>query len=188
MLNLKEFSEIHEVDLEKIQRENIDRDIELININIRENQRIIEILENLRAFTNHSVDSDLYKPCDCLSKHYRRYYKKTHTIYQAAKYCKSIEHEQNFRRIEKMDDNIIILNDDEGNEVAFEFLDLIEYLNNEYVVLLPVNDDADQVVILQLEESSNDEESYIGVENENIVNAVFEIFKEKHKDTFNFED
>ncbi len=167
MLNLKEFSEIHEVDLEnKIQRENIDRDIELININIRENQRIIELLENLRAFTNHSVEPDIYKPCDCVSKQYKRHYKKIHTVEQTAKYLKYIEYEQSFKRGKKMDDNIIILNDDEGNEVAFEFLDLIEYLNNEYVVLLPVNDDADQVVILQLEESSNDdEESYISVEN-----------------------
>ena len=63
-----------------------------------------------------------------------------------------------------------------------EFLDLIEYLNNKYVVLLPVYDDANQVVILQLEES------YISVENENIVNTVFDIFKEKHKDIFNFKD
>ena len=34
--------------------------------------------------------------------------------------------------------NIIILNDENGNEVQFEFLDLIEYDSEEYVVLLPV--------------------------------------------------
>lgn len=32
-------------------------------------------------------------------------------------------------------DNIIILNDEDGNEVEFEFLDLIEYEGEEYVVL-----------------------------------------------------
>ena len=31
--------------------------------------------------------------------------------------------------------NIIILNDENGNEVQFEFLDLIEYESEEYVVL-----------------------------------------------------
>ena len=35
-------------------------------------------------------------------------------------------------------DNILVLNDEEGNEVEFEFLDLIEYEGEEYVVLLPV--------------------------------------------------
>ena len=38
-------------------------------------------------------------------------------------------------------DNIIVLNDDEGNDVQFEFLDLIEYEDEEYVVLLPVEED-----------------------------------------------
>ena len=182
---MKEFSEKHEVDsADKIQRENVDRDVELINIDIYENQHIIELLENLRDFSNHAANLDFYKPCDYVSKHYKRCYKKICSVDQTATHCKSIEHEPSFRMVE----NIIILNDDEGNEVSFEFLDLIEYLNNEYVILLPVDDDADQVVILQLEESSNDEESCIGVENENIVNTVFDIFKEKHKDIFNFED
>lgn len=36
------------------------------------------------------------------------------------------------------EDNIITLNDENGNEVEFEFLDLIPYRQNEYVVLLPI--------------------------------------------------
>lgn len=85
-------------------------------------------------------------------------------------------------------DNIIILNDDNGNEVEFEFLDLIPYRGNEYVVLLPVSDEADEVVILQLEEADDETESYISVDNELTLQAVFEIFKERAKDTFNFVD
>ena len=38
------------------------------------------------------------------------------------------------------EDNIITLNDENGNEVEFEFLDLIPYRQNEYVVLLPIGD------------------------------------------------
>ena len=38
-------------------------------------------------------------------------------------------------------DNIIVLNDEEGKEVKFEFLDLIEYENEEYVILLPVEEE-----------------------------------------------
>lgn len=85
-------------------------------------------------------------------------------------------------------DNIIILNDDEGNEVEFDFLDLIPYRGNEYVVLLLASDDADEVVILQLEETDDEAESYISVNNELTLQAVFEIFKEKAKDKFNFVD
>ena len=87
-------------------------------------------------------------------------------------------------------DNIITLNDEEGNEVEFEFLDLIEFEGEEYVVLLPVEEteDAGEVVILQVEDIDTDEESYTSVEDEEILNKVFEIFKDKFKDEFNFVD
>lgn len=87
-------------------------------------------------------------------------------------------------------DNIVVLNDEEGNEVEFEFLDLIEYEGEEYVVLLPNDEDeedAGEVLILKLEDTdSEDEESYVSVDDEEVLNKVFEIFKEKFKDEFNF--
>ena len=91
-------------------------------------------------------------------------------------------------------DNIIVLNDEEGNEVQFEFLDLVELDEEEYVVLLPVSsegeEDEGEVVILKLEDTdeNSEEESYVGVEDEEILNKVFSIFKEKYKDEFNFVD
>mgnify|MGYP000099534878 CR=1 FL=1 len=89
-------------------------------------------------------------------------------------------------------DNIILLNDEDGNEVQFEFLDLIELDGEEYVVLLPVEDDEEEdgeVVILKVEDTdSEDEESYVSVDDQEILNKVFEIFKEKFKDEFNFTD
>ena len=90
-------------------------------------------------------------------------------------------------------DNIVVLNDEEGNEVQFEFLDLIEYEDEEYVVLLPLEDEEDEnageVVILKLEDTdSEDEESYVSVDDQETLNTVFEIFKEKFKDEFNFID
>ena len=91
-------------------------------------------------------------------------------------------------------DNIIVLNDEQGNEVKFEFLDLVELDDEEYVVLLPVTEEGEEeegeVVILKLEDTDedSDEESYVGVENEEILNKVFAIFKEKYKDEFNFVD
>ena len=87
--------------------------------------------------------------------------------------------------------NIITLNDEDGKEVQFEFLDLIEYNSEEYVILLPVEEteEAGEVVILKVEHTESDEEeSYVGVEDEQELNAVFAIFKDKFKDEFNFID
>lgn len=89
-------------------------------------------------------------------------------------------------------DNIIVLNDEEGNEVQFEFLDLIEYEDEEYVILLPIEEteeDAGEVVILKVEDTdSEDEESYVSVDDQDTLNTVFEMFKEKFKGEFNFID
>ena len=82
--------------------------------------------------------------------------------------------------------NIIVLNDENGDEVEFEFLDLIEYKGDEYVVLLPLEDDDDQVVILKVEPIDEENESYCSVDDDDILMEVFEIFKEKFKDEFNF--
>lgn len=92
-------------------------------------------------------------------------------------------------------DNIVVLNDEEGNEVQFEFLDLVELDDEEYVILLPMTaegeEDEGEVVILKVEDSDDEdaeEESYVSVEDEEVLNKVFEIFKEKFKDDFDFVD
>ena len=94
---------------------------------------------------------------------------------------------------EELDDNMIILNDEEGKEVRFEFLDLIELDNEQYVVLLPAEDkhgeEPGEVVILQVEDTEiENEESYVSVDDEETLNKVFEMFKEKFKDEFDFVD
>lgn len=88
-------------------------------------------------------------------------------------------------------DNIIVLNDEDGKEVSFEFLDLVELDSEEYVILLPVveegQEDDGEVVILKVEDTdSEEEESYVSVDDEEVLNKVFEIFKDKFKDEFNF--
>ena len=88
-------------------------------------------------------------------------------------------------------DNIITLKDENGNDTPFEFLDVIEYEGEEYVILLPTDipdGEPGEVVILKVEGSEGDEEAYVGVEDQDVLDDVFEIFKEKFKDEFNFED
>ena len=100
--------------------------------------------------------------------------------------------EENFEGEEL--DNIITLNDENGNEIKFEFLDLIDFENEQYVVLLPVleegEEDDGEVVILKVEDSEedSDQESYVSVESEETLMKVFNIFKDKFKDEFDFVD
>ena len=91
-------------------------------------------------------------------------------------------------------DNIIVLNNENGEEVKFEFLDLVDLDDEQYVVLLPIteNDEEDdgEVVILKLEDTDeeSEEESYVSVEDEEVLMKVFNIFKDKFKDEFDFVD
>ena len=93
---------------------------------------------------------------------------------------------------ENNEDYTIILNDESGNEIRFDFLDLIEFENAEYVVLLPQDtfEETGEIVILQLEGIDEDtkEEIYVSVDDEETLMAVFSIFKEKFKNEFKFED
>lgn len=89
-------------------------------------------------------------------------------------------------------DNIIVLTDEDGIDVEFEFCASVEYEGNEYVVLLPTEDDDGEVVILQVVEDENasedDEVTYIGVDDDDVLQAVFDLFKEQAGDEFDFEE
>lgn len=95
--------------------------------------------------------------------------------------------EEGFEEFDELD-NKIILDDEEGNEVEFEFLDVVELDDKEYVVLLPVEEaEKGEVVIFRIE-GEGDDESYVSLDNEEEAERVFEAFKEKTKDDFDFVD
>ena len=86
-------------------------------------------------------------------------------------------------------DYIISLTDDLGNEVKFEFIDLISYELETYVVLAPADDETADIIILKvLDTGDEEEETYVGVDDKDVLNAVYGIFKERFKDVFDFED
>lgn len=84
--------------------------------------------------------------------------------------------------------NIIVLTDDEGNDVEFEFLDTVEYEGNEYIVLMENVEDTEEVIILKIESLDDENENYVSVDDEETLNAVFKIFKDRFKNEFNFTD
>ena len=97
---------------------------------------------------------------------------------------KNLEEDFEFDELDKK----IILNDEEGNEIEFEFVDVVTVDDKGYVVLLPVEDaEKGEVVIFRIE-GTEDDESYVSLDDEAEAEKVFQAFKEKTKDEFDFAD
>ena len=69
--------------------------------------------------------------------------------------------------------SILTLTDENGQDVEFEYLDCIDYEGKEYLILLPVDEE---------------NENYLAVTDEAVLEAVYGIFKEKFQDVLEFED
>ena len=82
-------------------------------------------------------------------------------------------------------EDIIILIDENGEEQEYELLDTVEYEGEQYVVL--IRDEEDSVVILKVESEEDEELSLISCEDD-VIEEVYHIFKEKNTDNFDFED
>ena len=82
---------------------------------------------------------------------------------------------------------ILSLTDEEGNEVEFELIDSVDYEDKEYLILLPPDEEAAEVVILEVEPHTDGTETYLTVDDEDVLMAVYEIFKERFKDIFDFD-
>lgn len=82
----------------------------------------------------------------------------------------------------------VMLADDEGNEAAYDIADFIEMDGNEYVVLVPQDEDDEEVVILRVEEEDEENEVFVTEDNEEILEKVFEAFKDRFEDEYEFTD
>ena len=90
---------------------------------------------------------------------------------------------------EQQEENeILTLTDENGNDVDFEYLDCMEYQGKEYLVLMPADEAETQIVILEVEPVDDENENYLAVEDEAVLDAVYDLFKEKYKDVLTFED
>ena len=87
---------------------------------------------------------------------------------------------------EEEETSILTLTDENGQDVDFEYLDCIEYQGTEYLVLMPEGED--EIVIMEVEPVDEENEYYLAVEDEAVLDAVYAIFKEKFKDVLTFED
>ena len=90
--------------------------------------------------------------------------------------------------MEEMDNEgtLITLEDEEGNEVEFEFLDVVAYEGEEYIVLIENDEDADEVVILKINPIDDETEEYTSIDDDELLDKLFEIFKEKYEGDIDF--
>ena len=96
--------------------------------------------------------------------------------------------ENNEELLQEEEVSIITLTDENGNDVEFEYLDCIEYQDTEYLVLMPADEDSNEIVILRIEPVDEENENYLAVQDEAVLDAVYSIFKERYQDVLTFED
>ena len=70
-------------------------------------------------------------------------------------------------------ESTVLLTDEEGNEYAYDIADYIDVDDQEYVVLVPQDEETDV---------------FVNEENEAILERVFEIFKDRFEDEYEFTD
>ena len=95
---------------------------------------------------------------------------------------------ENENMIPEEEVSILTLTDENGAEVEFEYLDVIEYEGKEYLILMPVDEISTEIIILEVEPVDEENENYLSVTDEAVLEAVYAIFKEKFQDVLEFED
>ena len=95
---------------------------------------------------------------------------------------------ENKELLQEEESSIITMTDENGQDVDFEYLDCIEYEGKEYLVLIPAEEESNEIVILEVEPVDDELENYLAVESEETLNAVYAIFKERYKDVLDFAD
>ncbi|MBE5039232.1 DUF1292 domain-containing protein [Ructibacterium gallinarum] len=86
--------------------------------------------------------------------------------------------------------HLVDLIDEDGNTVTFEHLDTVQYKGKDYVICIPYDDDEEVVteVVIFLINKDKEDDCLEQVENPEILSAVYEIFKERNGEMFDFED
>lgn len=85
-----------------------------------------------------------------------------------------------------MEDNIIILEDDNGNQVEFAVIDVYELNEETYFAMVEVveagEEESDEVLIMKVEGADTDDAQLIPVEDEDELQAAFEEFLKRDEE------
>ncbi len=96
---------------------------------------------------------------------------------------------------EEYNPDLVSVVDEDGVEHIFEELDRIETDDGRYIALLPVYDDAEEIldddgelIILKVEEDKDGETYLCPIENEKEFKEVGQIFEERLEELFDFDE
>lgn len=88
---------------------------------------------------------------------------------------------------EEVPENYITLTDDEGNDISFEIIDTVDYEGHLYAVMIPFDDEDDEVVILEIIPTENpDESEFLSVDDDDLLGEIFEEFKKNYDGEYDF--
>lgn len=85
---------------------------------------------------------------------------------------------------------LIELYDEDGNEKTFEHLDTVKYKDEEYVICIPYDEEEEEVteiVMFKIVEDEDGEEILEQVFEPEVMSPVYDIFRDRNADLFDFE-
>lgn len=80
---------------------------------------------------------------------------------------------------QNLEDLIVTLQGEDGEEEAFLLMDSLEHNGKTYVFLIPseqAEEEEQEVVIMEYQENDNEESIFAGIEDEALVDELFELF------------
>ncbi len=88
----------------------------------------------------------------------------------------------------ELPDESVLLEDEDGNEILFTFLAIIQHEGKSYAVLLPEEDEEAGVVIVEIIDLGKETEHYDAVTDESLMEKLFDRFRAEYGDIYDFED
>ena len=86
---------------------------------------------------------------------------------------------------DEMEDALVTITDTDGNTGEFEFLDLIFLGDRQFAVVSPADSDGDVEIFRVMQYDTG--EAYVPVRDDVTKLRVFEVFRLKHEDEFDFD-
>ena len=90
--------------------------------------------------------------------------------------------------MQEEESSIVTFVDENGEDCDFEFLDSIDYEGKEYIVLTPAEEDAAEIIILEVQPIDEENEEFVTISDDDLLQTVYGIFKERNKDLYTFGD
>lgn len=89
------------------------------------------------------------------------------------------------------ENNVLELIDEDGNTVPFEHLDTVRINNNDYIICIPYDDEEEEVTeiaMFKIDKDVSSEDCLSQVVDEALAEKIYEEFKKRNADKFDFED